>query len=111
MIKCLWPFQNGPGSFWNTLNHATFRRSAPRRPGRAGWLRRRPQTDDRVEVCTIKPVPALLAEPRTFFEQCVLKEEHSHQTFSQWRRHQPDGQSDLPSTALDHASATQRSPR
>ena len=60
-----------------------------------------------VEVCA-KTVPALV-EPRTFV-QCVLKEQHSHQTFGQWRRQQSDGQSGLPSTALDHVSATERSP-
>ena len=65
MVKCLWPFQNRPKSIWNDRNHATFRRSALRRPGRAGWLRRRPRTGGRVEVCTIQPVPALV-EPRTF---------------------------------------------
>ena len=34
-----------PRSFWNYLNHATLRRSAPRCPGRVRWLRRRPRTD------------------------------------------------------------------
>ena len=83
LISCLGSFQNDPSrSFWNDLNHVTLRRSVPRRPDRAGWLRRRPRTDGRVEVCA-KPVPTLV-EPRTF-EQCVLKEEHSHQTFGQWR--------------------------
>ena len=53
-------------------------------------------------------VPTLV-EPRTFV-QWVLKEEHSHQTFGQWRRHRPDGQSGLSSTAPGHVSATQRSP-
>ena len=55
-----------------------------------------------------KIVPALV-EPRTFV-QWVLKEQHSHQTFGQWRRQQSEGQSGLPSTALDHVSATERSP-
>ena len=105
MISCLGSFQNDPRSFWNYLNHVTLRRSVPRRPGRAGWLRRRPRTDGRVEV-RAKPVPKLV-EPRTF-EQCVLKEEHSHQTFGQWRRHRSDVQSGLPSTTLDHVSATQQ---
>ena len=59
------------------LNHVTLRRSAPRRPDRVGWLRRRPRTDGRVKECG-NPVPTLV-EPRTF-EQCVLKEEHSNQT-------------------------------
>ena len=109
MISFLGSFQNDLGSFWNDLNHVTLRRSVlrPRRPDRAGWLRRRPRTDGRVEVCA-KPVPTL-AEPRTF-EQCVLKEEHSHQAFGQWRRHRPDVQSGLPSTTLDHLSATQQPP-
>ena len=107
MIKFIGPFQNDPRSFWNNLNHVTLRRSVLRRPDRAGWRRRRPRTDSRVEVCA-KPVP-ILVKPRTF-EQCALKEEHSHQTFGQWRRRQSDGQSGLPSTALGHASATERSP-
>ena len=55
-----------------------------------------------------KPVPALV-EPRTF-EQWLLKEEHSHQTFGQWRRHRSDVKSGLPSTTHDHVSATQRPP-
>ena len=67
-----------PRSFWNYLNHATLRRSAPRCPGRVGWLRRRPRAGSRVTECG-KPVPTLV-EPRTFEEQCVLKEEHSNQT-------------------------------
>ena len=107
LISCLGSFQNDLGPFWNNRNHVTLRRSVPRRPGRVGWLRWRPRTDGRVEVCA-KPVPAL-AESRTF-EQYVLKEEHLHQAFGQWRRHQPDGQSGLPLTALDHLSATERSP-
>ena len=55
-----------------------------------------------------KIVPELV-EPRTFV-QWVLKEQHSHQTFGQWRRQQSEGQSGLPSTVLDHVSATERSP-
>ena len=35
---------------------------------------------------------------------------YSHQAFGQWRRHQPDGQYSLPSTALGPVSATERSP-
>ena len=85
VINCLGSFQNDPRSLWNDLNHVTLRCSVPRRPGRAGWLRRRPRADGRrrvveVEVCA-KPVPTL-AEPRTF-EKCVLQEEHSHQTFGE----------------------------
>ena len=68
LISCLWLFQNDPKSFWNDLNHATLRRSVPRRPGRARWLRRRPRLDGRVEVCA-KPVPTLV-EPRTFSSVC-----------------------------------------
>ena len=94
-----------PGSFWNDLNHVTLRRAPRGRPDLAGWLPRRVRTDGRVEVCG-KPVPTLV-EPRTF-EQWLLKEEHSHQTFGQWRRHRSDGQSDLPSTTRDHVSATKR---
>ena len=99
LINCLGSFQNGPRSFWNDLNHVTLRRSVPRRPGRARWLRWRPRTDGRVEVCA-KSVPTLVG-PRTF-EQCVIKEEHSHQTFGQWRRHRSGVQSGLPSTTLVH---------
>ena len=63
-------------------------------------------TDGRVELCA-KIVPKL-AEPRTF-EQWLLKEKHSHQTFGQWRRrHRSDGLSDLPPTTRDHVSATKR---
>ena len=36
------------------------------------------------------------------FVQWVLKEEHSHKAFGQWRRHQSDGQSDL-SSIIDRA--------
>ena len=79
VISCLGSFQNDLGSFWNDLNHATLRRSVPRRPGCVGWLRQRPRTGGRVKACG-KPAPVpTLAEPRTF-EQCVLKEEHSNQT-------------------------------
>ena len=46
------------------LNHATWRRSVPRRPGCVGWLRRRPRTGGRVKACG-RPVPEL-DEPRTF---------------------------------------------
>ena len=77
------------------------------RPGLAGSLSRCVRTDSRVELCA-KPVPTLV-EPRTFV-QWVLKEQHSHQAFSQWRRHHTDGQSGLPSTALDQVSATERAP-
>ena len=91
----------------NVLNHVTLRRAPRGRPDLAGCLPRCVRTDGRVEVCG-KSVPTLV-EPHTFV-QWVLKEEHSHQTFGQWRRHQSDGQSGLPSTALDHVSATQRSP-
>ena len=45
---------------------------------------------------------------RALSKQWLLKEEHSHQTFGQWRRHRSDGQSDLPSTTRDHVSATKR---
>ena len=77
MIKCLGSFQYYPRSYVYYLNHVILRRSAPRCPDRAGWLRRRPRTGGRVKECG-KPVAALV-EPRTF-EQCVLKEEHSNQT-------------------------------
>ena len=77
------------------------------RPDLAGSLSRRVRTDSRVELCA-KPVPTLV-EPRTFV-QWVLKEQHSHQAFSQWRRHHTDGQSGLPWTALDQVSATERAP-
>ena len=81
---------------------------APRgRPDLAGCLSRCVRTDRRVEVCA-KSVPTLV-EPRTFV-QWVLKEQHSHQTFDQWRLQQSDDQSGLPSIALDHVSATERSP-
>ena len=109
MISCLGPFQNNLGSFWNDLNHATLRRSVPRRPhGRPdlaaeGCLPRCVRTDGRVEMRT-KPVPTLV-EPRTF-EHCVLKEEHSNQTSGHGAGIWPDGQSGLPSISLDHVSAT-----
>ena len=106
VISCLGVFQNTPGVFWNTLNHVTGRRASRGRPDHAGCLPRCVRTDGRVEVCA-KIVPALV-EPRTFV-QWVLKEQHSHQTFGQWRRQQSAGQSGLPSTALDHVSATERS--
>ena len=63
------------------LNHVTLRRSAPRCPGRVGWLPLCVRTDGRVEVCS-KPVPTLV-EPCTFV-QWMLKEQHPHQTFGQW---------------------------
>ena len=85
------------------LNHVTRGRASRGRPDHAGCLPRCVRTDGRVEVCA-KSIPAL-AEPRTFV-QWVLKEQHSHQTFGQWRRQQSEGQSGLPSTALDHVSAT-----
>ena len=46
------------------------------------------RTDGRVELCATS-VPAMV-EPRTFVKW-VLKEQHSHQTFGQWRRQQSDG--------------------
>ena len=52
------------------------------------------QTGGRVKPCA-KTVPTL-AEPHTFV-RWVLKEEHSHQTFGQWRRPQSDGKSGLSS--------------
>ena len=107
VIKCPGVFQNTPGVFWNTLRCTILRRAPRGRPGLAGCLPRCVRMDGRVEVCA-RSVPAL-AEPRTFV-QWVLKEQHSYQTFGQWRRQQSDGQSGLPSTALDHVSATERSP-
>jgi hypothetical protein len=80
------------------LNHATLRRAPRGRPDLAGCLPRCIRTDGRVKLCA-KNVPTLV-EPHTFVHW-VLKEEHSHQTFGQWRRHQSDGQSILP--ALDRA--------
>ena len=106
VISYLGVFLNTPGVFLNTIR-CTLRRAPRGRPGRAGWLPRCVRTDGRVEVCA-KLVPTLVVGPRTFVE-CVLKEQHSHQTFSQWRRHRSDGQSGLPSTALDHVRATERS--
>ena len=89
------------------LSHVTLRRAPRGRPDLAGCLPRCVRTDGRVKLCG-KIVPTLV-KPHTFV-QWVLKEEHSHQTFGQWSRHQSDGQSGLSSTAPDHASATQRSP-
>ena len=106
VISYLGVFLNTPGVFLNTIR-CTLRRAPRGRPGRAGWLPRCVRTDGRVEVCA-KMVPTV-AEPRTFV-QWVLKEEHSHETFGQWRRHRSDGQSGLSSTAPGHVSATQRSP-
>ena len=87
---------------------ATLRGPPRGRADRAGWLPRCVRTDGRVEACA-KLVPTLV-ELRTLIEQWVLKEQHSQQTFGQWRRHQPDGQSGLPSTVLDHLSAMERLP-
>ena len=92
----------------NVLNHVIWGPTVSGRPDLAGSLSRRVRTDSRVELCA-KPVSTLV-ESRTF-EQWLLKEEHSHQTFGQWRRqHRSDGQSGLPSTALDQVSATERAP-
>ena len=88
-------------------HHATLRRAPQGRPDLTGWLPRCVWTDGRVKLCA-KIVPTLV-EPHAFV-QWVLREEHSHQTFGQWRRHHSDGQSGLASTAPDHVSATQRSP-
>ena len=91
----------------NALSHVTLRRALRRRPDLAGCLPRCVRTDGRVKL--YGKIVSTLAEPHTFV-QWVLKEEHSHQTFGQWRRHQSDDQSGLSSTAPDHVSATQRSP-
>ena len=96
-----------PRTFTYVLNHVIWGPTVRGRPDLAGSLSRRVRTDSRVEECA-KPVPTLV-EPRTFV-QWVLKEQHSHQAFSQWRRHRTDGQSGLPSTALDQVSATERAP-
>ena len=76
-------FKNVLGTCRNVITYATLRRAPRGHPGRVGWLPRCVRTDGRVEVCA-KMVPALV-EPRTFV-QWVLKEEHLHQTFGQWRR-------------------------
>ena len=107
IISCPGMFQNTPGVVLNTIRCATLRRVPRDRPDRVGWLPRCVRTDGRVEVCA-KMVPRLV-EPRTFV-QWVFKEQDSHQAFSQWRRHRSDGESGLPSTALDHVRATERSP-
>ena len=107
VISCLGVFQNTPGVFLITIRCATLQRVPRGRPDLAGCLSRCVRTDRRVEVCA-KSVPTLV-EPRTFV-QWVLKEQHSHQTFDQWRLQQSDDQSGLPSIALDHVSATERSP-
>ena len=108
VIKCLGVFQNTPGVFLNTIGCATLRRAPRGCPGgRAGWLPRCVRTDGRVDVYA-KMVPTL-ADPHTFV-QWVLKEEHPHQTFDQWRRHRSDGPSGLSSTSPGHVRATQRSP-
>ena len=96
-----------PRYFGKDLNHVIWGPTVRGRPDLAGSLSRRVRTDSRVELCA-KPVPTLV-EPRTFV-QWVLKEQHSHQTFGQWRRHHTDGQSGLPWTALDQVSATERAP-
>jgi len=107
MISTPGTFQYVLGTFTYVLNHVTRARPSRGRPDLAGSLSRRVRTDSRVELCA-KPVPTLV-EPRTFV-QWVLKEQHSHQTFGQWRRHHTDGQSGLPWTALDQVSATERAP-
>ena len=91
----------------NVLNHVTVRRAPQGRPDLARCLPRCVRTDGRVKLCG--KIVLTLVEPHTFVKW-VLKEEHSHQTFGQWRRHQSDGQSGLSSIAPDHVSATQRSP-
>ena len=107
MISSLGTSQDVPRTSTDVLNHVIWGPTVRGRPGLAGSLSRCVRTDSRVELCA-KPVPTLV-EPRTFV-QWVLKEQHSHQAFSQWRRHQTDGQSGLPSTALDQVSATERAP-
>ena len=108
MISCPGTFQNALGTYVNAITYVTLRRAPRGRPDLAGCLSRCVRTDGRVEVCA-KSFPTLI-EPCTFV-QWMLKEQHSHQTFGQWRRHQSDGQAGLPSTVLDHVSATERSPR
>ena len=82
-MSCLGAFQNTPGSFLlNTMRCVTLRRAPRGRPDRVGWLHRCVRTDGRVKICA--KVVATLVEPHTFV-QWVLKEEHSHQTFGQWR--------------------------
>ena len=68
----------------NVLNHVTLRRAPRGRPDLVGCLPRCVRTDGRIKLCAILVVPTLV-EPHTFV-QWVLKEEHSHQTFGQWRR-------------------------
>ena len=80
-----------PRAYVSALNHVTLRRAPRGRPDLAGCLPRCVRTDGRVRLCG-KIVPKLV-EPHTFV-QWVLKEEHSHQTFGQWRQHQSDGQSE-----------------
>ena len=107
MIKCPGTSQDVLGTSVDVIIHVARARASRGRPDLAGSLSRCVRTDSRVEL-SAKPVPTLV-EPRTFV-QWVLKEQHSHQAFGQWRRHHADGQSGLPWTALDQASATERAP-
>ena len=99
--------QDVPRTSLDVIIHVARARPSRGRPDLAGSLSRCVRTDSRVELCA-KPVSTLV-EPRTFVKW-VLKEQHSHQAFSQWRQHHTDGQSGLPSTALDQVSATERVP-
>ena len=72
------------GVFLNPIRCVTLRRAPRDRPGLAGCLPRCVRADGRVDV-RAKSVPTLV-EPRTFV-QWMLKEQHSHQTFGQWRRY------------------------
>ena len=86
------------------LNHVTFAPPQGGHPDGAGWLARRVQTDRRVNLP--RPVVRGWYEPCTF-EQWMLFEEHSLHTSGTMRRRPRDGRSGLPSTTLDHASATE----
>ena len=87
------------------LNHVTFAPPRGGRPDGAGWLPRRVRTDGRVNLS--RRVVRARYEPCTF-EQQTLFEDHSQHTFDRWRRPARDGRSGLPSTTLDHVSATER---
>ena len=79
LARCFW---STLGVFLNTIQCATLRGPPRGRADRVRWLLgpRCVLTDGRVEVCA-KSV-STLAKSHTF-EQQVLEEQHSHQTFGQ----------------------------
>ena len=79
-----------------------------RRPDGAGWLARRVQTGRRVKLSW--PMVRGWYEPCTFEQWVLFEEEPSQHTSGTMRRRPRDGRSGLPSTTLDHLSATELPP-